>query len=73
MDCSISVDGTDFTITEPTPFSPIWFSHKTNGPAIRYEVALSVRSANLKRPTNLLCVIADTPMGAVFNRQVKQI
>jgi len=47
MDCSISVDGTDFTITEPTPFSPIWFSHKTNGPAIRYEVALSVRSARI--------------------------
>lgn len=47
MECSISVDGTDFTIFEPTPFSNTWYSHKTNGPAIRYEVALSLQSAKI--------------------------
>ena len=40
--CRISVDGTDFRIQEPTPFSKKWFSHKFNGPGLRYEVGIGI-------------------------------
>ena len=35
--CLVSVDGVEFQIQEPTPFSSIWWSHKFNGPGLRYE------------------------------------
>ena len=38
----ITVDGTDFRIKEPSPFSPSWYSHKCNGPALRYEVGVCI-------------------------------
>lgn len=34
--CHVSIDGTDFRIYEPTPFSPRWFSHKFKGPGLQY-------------------------------------
>ena len=40
----MTVDGTDFQIQEPTPFSPMWYSHKFNGPALRYEVAVCIQT-----------------------------
>ena len=40
----MSIDGTDFQIQEPTPFSPVWFSHKFNGPALRYEIAVCIQT-----------------------------
>ena len=42
-----SLDGTDFPINEPSPFSKIWFSHKFNGPAIRYEIGISLRTSDI--------------------------
>lgn len=42
--CLVSVDGTDFAIREPKPFSPKWFSHKLNGPGLRYEVAICIQT-----------------------------
>jgi hypothetical protein len=41
--CKITLDGTDFPIREPSPFSPQWFSHKLNGPAARYEIGVSIQ------------------------------
>jgi hypothetical protein len=38
------VDGTDFSIFEPSPFDPKWFSHKINGPGLRYEVAICIQT-----------------------------
>lgn len=38
----VSLDGIDFRIQEPTIFDKKWFSHKFNGPGIRYEVGLSI-------------------------------
>jgi hypothetical protein len=38
----MTVDGTDFKIKEPHPFSTSWWSHKYNGPAVRYEVGVSI-------------------------------
>lgn len=40
--CTMTVDGTDFAICEPAPFSSRWFSHKFKGPGLRYEVAVSI-------------------------------
>ena len=37
-----TVDGTDFRIQEPRPFSKRWYSHKFKGPGLRYEVAVSI-------------------------------
>lgn len=38
----MSIDGTDFIINEPSPFSSQWYSHKTNGPGLRYEIGVSI-------------------------------
>lgn len=43
----VTVDGTDFRIQEPAPFSPIWYSHKFKGPGVRYEVALSINGGDI--------------------------
>ena len=40
--CLVTVDGVDFSIPEPTPWSSIWFSHKFNGAGLRYELAVSI-------------------------------
>ena len=42
-----TVDGTDFQIMEPSPFSPQWYSHKFKGPGVRYEVALSINGGDI--------------------------
>lgn len=41
----MSVDGTDCPIQEPSLFSSEWYSHKLNGPGVRYEIAVSLHSA----------------------------
>jgi hypothetical protein len=43
----VSLDGTDCAITEPSPFSPKWYSHKLNGPGLRYEVGLSIFTGHI--------------------------
>jgi len=40
----VSVDGVDFKINEPKPFSSTWYSFKFNGPGLRYEISLSIRT-----------------------------
>lgn len=42
--CLVSVDGTDFAIREPTPFNRRWYSHKMNGPGVRYEVGICIQT-----------------------------
>jgi hypothetical protein len=42
--CKMSVDGTDFRIREPQPFNPKWYSKKFNGPGLRYEVGICIRT-----------------------------
>jgi DDE superfamily endonuclease len=46
-DCLVSVDGTDFKIQEPQLFNPAWYSHKFNGPGVRYEVGLAIRTGHI--------------------------
>lgn len=43
VNCVMPVDGTDFRIEEPKPFSSGWYSHKFNGPGVRYEVGLAIQ------------------------------
>lgn len=38
----LTVDGTDCPINEPTPFNRNWMSHKFKGPAIKYEIGVSL-------------------------------
>lgn len=43
----VTLDGTDFRIMEPTLFNPKWFSHKTHGPGVRYEIGISIANADI--------------------------
>lgn len=43
----VSLDGFDFQILEQRPFSRKWYSHKHNGPGIRYEIGLCVKSGEI--------------------------
>ena len=40
----VSVDGTDFKIDEPTPFSRKWCSHKINHAGLRYEIGICIQT-----------------------------
>ena len=41
--CCISVDGTDFSIYELTPFSPCWYSNKLNAAVVCYKVGICIQ------------------------------
>ena len=45
--CFISVDGTDCPVFEPWPFSKKLFSHKLNGPGVKYEVAVCIKTQRI--------------------------
>ena len=44
--CLMCIDGTDIPIYEPGIRSSLWWSHKFNGPGIRYEVATCIRTGD---------------------------
>ena len=46
-DCLLTVDGVDCMTLEPQPFNRLNFSHKFNGPAVRYEVAISILGGDI--------------------------
>lgn len=41
------MDGVDFKILEPTPFSAKWFSHKFRSAGLRYEIGLNIRTGHI--------------------------
>lgn len=45
--CKINVDGADFRIQQPTQFDTKWYSHKFNGPAVRYELASCIQTGDI--------------------------
>ena len=45
--CLLSVDGSDFRINEPRPFSRLWYSHKFKHAALRYEVAVCIQTGEV--------------------------
>jgi DDE superfamily endonuclease len=42
--CTLSVDGTDCPIREPSEFSGRWYSRKFKGAGLRYEVAICIQT-----------------------------
>lgn len=42
--CFVSLDGVDFRILEPSPFSSGWYSHKFHSAGLRYEIGLNIRT-----------------------------
>ena len=40
--CLVTIDGIDFRIPEPTPWSSLWFPHKFKGSGLRYEIAVCI-------------------------------
>ena len=42
-----SLDGTDFRISEPSPFSTKWWSFKFNGTGLPYEIAIDAESGHI--------------------------
>ena len=44
FDSSLYVDGIDFFVQEMGREDPWWFSHKHNGPGLRYELATSIQT-----------------------------
>ena len=45
--CIMSIDGIDCPVNEPWPFDSKWYSHKFNGPGVKYEVGVSVKSCDI--------------------------
>ena len=45
--CFISVDGTDCPVFEPWPFTKKMYSHKLNGPGLKYEVAVCLKTGRI--------------------------
>jgi hypothetical protein len=45
--CFISIDGTDCPVMEPWPFDKKWYSKKMNGPAVKYEVGVCIRTGEI--------------------------
>lgn len=42
--CLMSIDGTDCPVMEPWPFETKWYSKKFNGPGVKYEVGVCIRT-----------------------------
>ena len=42
----MTIDGVDFEILEPWPFSGKWYSHKFNGPGLRYEIGICIKTGD---------------------------
>ena len=47
LNWTVSVDGVDCYINEPSPFSATWFSHKRKTAGLRYEIGLSLRTGKI--------------------------
>lgn len=43
----VTVDGTDFKIRQPKEYNKKWYSHKFNGPGLRYEVGVCISTGHI--------------------------
>lgn len=68
----VTVDGTDFAIYEPTPFTPGWYSHKFRGPGLRYEVALAITTGDIVH-INGPFPCGNYPDITIFRQKLKQM
>ena len=44
---TMSIDGTDCRINEPTPFDRKWYSHKFRSAGVRYEIGVALRRSEI--------------------------
>ena len=63
----VSVDGTDYKITEPKPFNPGWYSHKFKGPGLRYEIAIAIHTGYI------VWVHGPFPCGQYSDRRIVRL
>ncbi len=47
MSAFLSVDGVEFCIYDPSPFSSCWWSHKLNQTRLRYEIGVSISNGQI--------------------------
>ncbi|CAB9528703.1 unknown protein [Seminavis robusta] len=45
--CLLSVDGIDCMTNEPWPFDTKWYSQKFNGPGVKYEVGVCIKTGHI--------------------------
>lgn len=45
--CLMSIDGTDCPVFEPWPFDTKWYSQKFNGPGVKYEVGVNIKTGDI--------------------------
>jgi transposase len=45
--CFLSVDGADCPIMEPWPIEKKWYSEKLNGPGVKYEVGVCIKTGEI--------------------------
>ena len=62
--CFISVDGTDCPVNEPWPFLEDMYSKKFNGPGLKYEVAVCIKTGHIVWINGPF--IASTNDGSIF-------
>ena len=67
----MSVDGTDYRINKPKPFSKKWFSHKFKGAGLRYEVAVAIQSGHIVWTNGPFP--AGTPDLKIFRQDFKKV
>lgn len=41
------IDGVDFAVNEPQPFSKKWYLHKFKSAGLRYEIGVSIATGNI--------------------------
>jgi len=47
LTCKVYVDGTDYMIAEPTPFSKEWYCYKHGCAGLRYEIATCIQTGHI--------------------------
>ena len=82
------MDGTDYSVLEPSlpawkdpprgkdgrrlTFNPKWFSHKFNGPGVRYETATNIQTGDIVW-TNGPFPCGRWPDAVIFNHQLRHM
>ena len=62
FNAALYVDCVDFMIEEPNACDPWWYSHKSNGPGLRYELATSIQ-------TGLICWASGPWRAGLWNEK----
>lgn len=47
VQCLMTIDCTDCPVMEPWPFKEMWYSQKMNGPALKYEVGVCIKTCHI--------------------------